>query len=470
MSVKLGVNYVTNEFDINYSPRIKDQKFFIEVNKAVYNSIHNITDDIDNEDEDLEINMNCKYYGTEDFLKSKFKENKTFSILHLNIHSVEAHIEELRIILHMLNFKFDFICLSESKIQKHHNPKIDINIEGYQEPVGTPTEAKKGGVLIYIKDGINYKPRTDLNIYKAKELESYFVEVVNQNSSNYIVGVVYRHPSMDPNLFNSEYLKPLNEKLGKDNKKKYIAGDFNLDLMKTANHSPTYDFLETLMTNLILPSITIPTRLNPRNNSLIDNIMTNDIHPDLKSGNLIIGISDHLPSFMIVPKSTQNYLPKKHNIYKRDTRNFDRENFILEFLDIEWNKELETEDVNIATEIFFRKMNVLIDKYTPLKKITQEEFKRRLKPWITNEITNKIKDKNKLLSKITKCKDETQKVLLQNEFKNARNEITRLTRINKKNYYDNYFTKHKGNLNKTWQGIKEIINLKGKIGIYCQSM
>ena len=255
----------------------------------------------------MEINMNCKYYGTEDFIKAKFKENKTLSILHLNIHSIERHVEELRIILQMLNFKFDFICISESKIQKDRPPLVDIKLDGYQSPVGTPTEATKGGVLIYVKEGINYKPRPDLNIYRSRELESYFLEVVNQNSANSIVGVVYRHPSMNPNTFTEEYLKPLNEKLGKDNKHKYITGDFNLDLLKTSNHKPTYDFLEILTSNLILPAITIPTRLNPINNSLIDNIFTNDIHPSLKSGNLTIGISDHLPSFMIVPQKKQNH-------------------------------------------------------------------------------------------------------------------------------------------------------------------
>ena len=43
-----------------------------------------------------------------------------------------------------------------------------------------------------------------------------------------------------------------------------------------------------------------------------------------------------------------------------------------------------------------------------------------------------------------------------------KNEITENTRVNKKNYYENYFTKHKDNLSKTWKGIKEIINLKNK--------
>ena len=75
----------------------------------------------------------------------------------------------------MLEFKFDIICLSESKIQKDCDPKIDINIDGYQFPVGTPTESAKGGVLIYVKNGINFKPRNDLAIYKSKELESFFI-------------------------------------------------------------------------------------------------------------------------------------------------------------------------------------------------------------------------------------------------------------------------------------------------------
>ena len=445
--VKLGVNYICNEFNVNYAPRVRDQKLFIGVNQTMYNSIYNINNNIDDDDneDNIEINMNCKYYGTEDFIQSKFKEEKHFSVFHLNIHSIERHIEELRVVLQMLNHKFDLICISESKIQSGNTPKVNLNIDGYQTPVGTPTEAKKGGVLIYVKEGINYKPRPDLNIYKQKELESYFVEIINPNEKNSIVGVIYRHPCMNPQTFNDEYLKPLTTKLGKENRTTYLTGDFNLDLLKTSNHAPTFDFLEIMMTQLILPSITIPTRMNPINNSLIDNIMTNNIHPNLKSGNLTIGISDHLPSFIVVPRKNQSHLPKKHNLYKRDTKNFDRENFILDFLQIDWDKELSN-NVNEAAATFFQLMNVLIDRYIPLKKITQKEYKRKYKPWITDIVVNKIKEKNNILSKITKCKDQTRKEELKNQFKALKNEVTQITRTNKKNYYENYFTKHKDNL------------------------
>ena len=59
--------------------------------------------------------------------------------------------------LALLDFQFDFICLTETKLQYSKEPLIDINIDGYQNPVGTPTESTKGGVLIYAKKGSNFE-------------------------------------------------------------------------------------------------------------------------------------------------------------------------------------------------------------------------------------------------------------------------------------------------------------------------
>ena len=92
----------------------------------------------------------------------------------------------------MLEFRFDIICLSESKILKNCDPKIDISIDGYQSPVGTLTESAKCGVLIYVKNCINFIHRNDLAIYKSKELESFFIEIINPKETN---SVVHHHPS-----------------------------------------------------------------------------------------------------------------------------------------------------------------------------------------------------------------------------------------------------------------------------------
>ena len=65
------------------------------------------------------------------------------------------HIEELRVVLKIINLKFDFICIAtDSKLKLNTEPKIDIKIDDYRYPVGTATQASKGGVLIYAKEGI----------------------------------------------------------------------------------------------------------------------------------------------------------------------------------------------------------------------------------------------------------------------------------------------------------------------------
>ena len=74
---------------------------------------------------------NCNYFSSEEFTKSKFDESKSFSVLHLNIHSVQKHIEEFKILLSILDHKFDVIAITESKLQKGKTPIVDISIEGY---------------------------------------------------------------------------------------------------------------------------------------------------------------------------------------------------------------------------------------------------------------------------------------------------------------------------------------------------
>ena len=69
----------------------------------------------------------------------------------------------------------------------------------------------------YIKQGVNYKLRKDLQIYKPKELESTFVEVLEPGMSknNMIIGCIYHHPSMELSEFNNNFLSVLSEKYWK---------------------------------------------------------------------------------------------------------------------------------------------------------------------------------------------------------------------------------------------------------------
>ena len=300
-----------------------------------------ITHNNDSDDDNHISPVDCKYYTIDTFAKQKFNSKKHFSIFHLNIHSIDLHITELQVIISkFVKLKFDFICITESKIETDIAPKSDISIEGYQPPESMPTDASKGGVLIYVKDGINYKPRKYLNMHKSKELESFFIEVINEKAKNEIIGTIYRHSCMNPTEFIDDYMKPLNDKLSKENKHVFLTGDYNFDLLSTS-HTETFEFFDTMMSSFLLPVITLPTKINKEKSTVIDNIFINQINPEMKSGDLQLAISDHLPSFLIVPKDNQNHLPKKHNLYTRKTKNFDKNNFILDYLSIDWDNILE---------------------------------------------------------------------------------------------------------------------------------
>ena len=66
-----------------------------------------------------------------------------------------------------------------------------------------------------------------------------------------------------------------------------------------------------------MPLISLSTRITSHSNTLIDNIFSNVIDPDIISGYLTATISDHLPRFAIIPNTFGNILGNKSNIYER---------------------------------------------------------------------------------------------------------------------------------------------------------
>ena len=57
----------------------------------------------------------------------------------------------------------------------------------------------------------------------------------------------------------------------------------------------------------------------------------------MSSGNFTYQLSDHLASFLISQNENQQHLPKKHNITKRDTINFNQDVFLTEIKQINWD-------------------------------------------------------------------------------------------------------------------------------------
>ena len=201
----------TQQTNLKLNLTSAQQEVINKLNKLIHE-----TNTSDSDDEDHQ-QILCNYYSCEEFIQTKFNANKNFSIFHVNIHSIQRHIDELRLLLKTLNYKFDVIAISESKLKDE--PTTDINIEGYHSPYCCFTSAEKGGTLLFISNNLNFKPRKDLEIYSDKELESSFIEIINDKESNNIIGIIYRHPKMDPNTFIEDNLDILMDKLSKEKKR-----------------------------------------------------------------------------------------------------------------------------------------------------------------------------------------------------------------------------------------------------------
>ena len=115
-----------------------------------------------------------KYYTASDFLSAKFS-NKIFSIFHLNISSLQKHIDELRSMLTCINSNFDVICISETRLLDEV-PLSNVQIDGY-DFIHTPTLTQCGGSGMYIKNGIEYTILDKLTQCHKDICESIFVEL-----------------------------------------------------------------------------------------------------------------------------------------------------------------------------------------------------------------------------------------------------------------------------------------------------
>ena len=120
--------------------------------------------------------ISCDYYDIPEFKKMKIIEQKDLPNLPQNISSISSHINDLRNFLNLINQKDDIICISESRISTKNPQTTNIDLPGYNIEQ-TPTESSAGGTLIYISQSLSYKPRKDLHIYCAKELESVFIDL-----------------------------------------------------------------------------------------------------------------------------------------------------------------------------------------------------------------------------------------------------------------------------------------------------
>ena len=106
---------------------------------------------------------------------------------------------------------------------------------------------------------------------------------------------------------------------------------------------------------------------------------------------------------------------------------------------------------------FYSKLEGAVNRHAPLKKLSPKEIKVKSKPWLSAEILKMIKIRNKVFNR---KKRQPTNAHCKRLYNLLRNRIYRDLKKSKKQYYEQYFTEHVNNIKKTWDGIKNIVNIK----------
>ena len=375
---------------------------------------------------------------------------KGFSILHLNIRSINKNFENFKHFLIGLRIEFDVICLTETWWEEKHlvNKYQLQNYTVFHQIRNNTLKKTGGGVCIFVKKSLTTKTCEGLNINNA-DCESMSIEIINKKSKNIILTTVYRPPNGNVKNFTKFLKSHYNKTKDKDF---YLIGDLNINVFEYNKNKNTTNFFNKIFQNGLIPLISKATRITSNTSTAIDNIITNTFLKHITQAGIIkTDLTDHFPIFCIVDKIAEKQ-PIKQKINTRKFTN-DAKCYFNSLLlnETDWNLLYDSTDINCAYELFEKLFKNAYDKAFPVEEKTVSPIKSK-SPWFTAGLRKSSRKKQKLYEKFLKNRT----------WKNEKNYLTYKKRFEKikltakKNYYNQQTCKYKNNTKKTWDVIKEV--------------
>ena len=248
----------------------------------------------------------------------------------------------------------------------------DIILQSYNKPERKDRpEDPHGGVIIYVKDGIHYKRRDDLEV---RGIESIWIELIH-NRKSILYGVFYRPPESD-----SQYLSNIEDSIAlsidTDISDVIITGDFNFNYLNSQSRRK----IDILCAQFSLhQSITEPTHYTEKSCSLIDIILVTN-----KNNLMFSGVGDlflnqniryYCPVFGILKFTKPKTKTFTRHIYSYNNGNFDLMRGKASVFD--WNT-LRDDDINVYASNIESKIISLSRECIPNKKYQSKTLRATL--------------------------------------------------------------------------------------------
>ena len=351
-------------------------------------------------------------------------------ISHWNIRSICNKLDQIKS-HHLLHNQdsVDISGFSESWLNDSISDDY-ISIPGYCSERNDRCDQHGGGIIVYIKSGLSYSRRTDLE----PNIESVWIELTLKNSSSILVGFIYRKPSCNLTAW-SETMETNLEIAYTEDKEIMLLGDFNINATV-----PNNTWSQIIDSFQLTQLVTEQTRITETCGSIIDHIYVTNTEKIRKTQVQQIFISDHFPTTIV----RKNQLIKgKHTTIKyRSYKSFDEAEFIKDLQSVPWSVIEGFDNPDDILDTWNTLFIGVVDKHAPLK---ERRVKYPVQPeWMTDEILENIVLRDRCIS--------TGEIVTAKVY---RNKVANLTKQAKSNFYQSMLDKNKS-AGEFWKYIKDL--------------
>ena len=326
------------------------------------------------------------------------------TMVHLNVASILGANKFDMLKQQLRDSNIDIFCASESWLNSSI-PDNGVRIGGYslirsdrawKDAAAKGNQAKKGGGLIcYVREGIDYNAdRYEHLNTSGRDIEMQWVSLEHKSRRRIVIINIYRPPQGDYKLACKIINEALTKANLKDNVDIFLMGDFNINLNdRKSALTKELEFTTSLWG--LKPLIKSNTRFGLVDGKLIesciDNIFTNS--GDIETAKTLDwNFSDHLAILTKRKRFTKTI--NKVTFRGRSYRNYDRNLLQNGLINADWNAFYNNQSPSDCWELMEEKIRSEINKMCPIKTFKVKEVRE---PWVTNELLEEIKDKDRAL-------------------------------------------------------------------------
>ena len=349
-------------------------------------------------------------------------------------------LEQLKILLECNKPPVDVYGICESFLNSSISDDF-VNVKGFRMVRKDRSYSIGGGLVLYIKENIEYKRRVDLEDNLCFTVETIWVEL-KLTCKPILLCLAYRPPKYN-STFTNQWIQSIKQCLVSaysENKPIVLMGDINVDLANDRTYEKGFknDWLDVITNFDVQQYVTEYTRVTENTASLIDHIYVSN---DLKVVNCTVvksGLSDHyIPFAVLNTKLTppSDSMSGQHKLISyRNYKNFDNVKLSNDLMVAKWHDVNLgiCDDISIAISSFVSEFTSIVDKHIPL---VQKRVKRIKQPgWITPE-----------LLKSFSLRDSAKARRDYENYKYWRNHSTYLLRKSKQEFYYNLIEQSQNN-------------------------